>query len=124
MTEQDVLDAARAIGPHLSELVGAEAGSVRQELDRLLQQAERGHAVKRDILRLFAAREPTREWARRLLEVPPELRSYEGVPGAVQRVVVPRYECPQGDAEPWYRFNAGEPVPLCAEHRIPLVRVR
>jgi hypothetical protein len=121
LEEQEVLDAAWAIRPHLPDLVGEEAPEVDGELQRLLERAEAGETVKIDILRLFSHRDATRQWANDLLKVPQRDRSYERPPGKVQAVTVPKYICPKGDGTPWYRFSIGDQVPLCPNHRILLI---
>jgi hypothetical protein len=117
---QDVLEAARAIRPHLSELVPLDAGDVDNRLGRLIQRAEGGQDVKLEILELLSEREATRDWADRLLAVPEEYRSYKPLAGRVQRVSVPRYVCPQGDYT-WYRFSKGDVIPVCPRHGVALV---
>jgi hypothetical protein len=121
LEEQEVLDAARAIRPHLPDLVGKEAQEVDDQLQRLLAQSGTGETVKIAILRVLGQRDATRQWANDLLKVPQRDRSYEELPGKVQMVSVPKYICPQGDGTPWYRFGIGDQVPLCPNHRIPLV---
>ena len=121
MEEQEVLDAAQAIRPHLPDLIGEEADQVDRQLEQLLTRAETGEKVKIDILRLLSRRDTTREWANRLLKVPQQYRSYERPPGRLQRVSVPKYVCPEGDGAPWYRFTVGDQVPLCPNHNVLLV---
>jgi hypothetical protein len=121
MEEQEVLEAAQAIRPHLPDLVGEEAEEVDRELRQLLARAETGETVKIDILRVLSHRDATRQWANHLLNVPERDRSYERPPGKAQAVSVPKYICPKGDGPPWYRFSIGDQVPLCPNHRIPLI---
>jgi hypothetical protein len=121
LEEQEVLDAAQAIRPHLPDLVGEEAEEVDRELQRLLARAETGEMVRIDILRVLSHRDATRQWANDLLKVPQRDRSYEPPPGKVQAVTVPKYICPKGDGTPWYRFSISDQVPLCPNHRIPLI---
>jgi len=121
--EEEVLEAARAIRPHIHELMGEHAASAERELDRLLAEADQGRDVALDLVRFFAASEPTRRWAKQLLDVPPALRSYASLPGPLQHVTVPSYRCPEQHGEIWYRFSVGEPVPFCPEHGVELERV-
>jgi hypothetical protein len=121
LEEQEVLNAARAIRPHLPDLVGDDAVEVDGQLQHLLARSEAGETVKIAILRVLSQRNATRQWANDLLKVPQRDRSYEGLPGKVQMVSVPRYICPKGDGTPWYRFSVGDQVPLCPNHRIPLI---
>ncbi len=58
-----ILEAAHAIRPYLSELLGAElAIEIDQKLVDLLAQAEDGQSVENLILELLAAQASTREW--------------------------------------------------------------
>ena len=123
MREDEVIAAAEAITPHLSALVGDEASAVRAELDGLLARAAAGEPIKVQLLRVLAARDATRQWTRRLLDVPPQVRAYEPLPGKEQRVRLPRYACPQGDQDPWFRFDVRDEVPTCPVHHIAYVQV-
>lgn len=116
-----MLDAARAIRPHLPDLVGDEAEELDGQLQRLLARSETGETVKIDILRVLSQQPATRRWANDLLKVPQRDRSYEGPPGKVQKISVPKYICPKGDGTPWYRFSIGDQVPLCPNHHIALI---
>jgi hypothetical protein len=121
MDEQDILEAARAIRPHLPELVSNdEASELTARLDQLLDQAAAGEDVQVQVLILLGERAATREWARRLLDVPPRLRHYQALPGHGQLAAVPRYACPDGCPRYWYRFSRADEVPLCEKHKVPL----
>lgn len=119
-----MLDMARAIRPHLGRLLGAEAAEVDGELAGLLHRSDQGHAVRSDVMRVIDRFDATREWAQRLLAVAPGDRSYQPVPGAVQRILVPHYVCPRFPecGTDFYRFSAAERVPLCGVHRVVLVQ--
>jgi hypothetical protein len=123
MDEREVVDVARAMRPHLGALLGPEAGEVDGELASLLRRSDHGQAVKTDVLRVIGRFDATREWAHRLLEVAAGDRAYQPVPGAVQRITVPRYVCPRYTecGIDFYRFSSAEPVPPCRVHGIPLV---
>jgi hypothetical protein len=122
MDEREVVDVARAIRPHLGSLLGPKAGQVDGELATLLRQSDQGQDVKTDVLRVIGRFDATREWAHRLLEVAPGDRAYQPVPGAVQRISVPRYVCPRYTecGIDFYRFSSGERVPPCRVHGVPL----
>jgi hypothetical protein len=122
MQEDDVIAAAEAITPHLPVLIGDDAPAVRAELDRLLARAAAGEPVKVELLRVLSKRDGTRVWVRSLLDVPSEARAFEPLPGPVQHVRLPRYECPQGDQEPWFRFDIRDEIPVCPQHNIAYVR--
>ncbi|MGI8334479.1 hypothetical protein ACRYCC_31395 [Actinomadura scrupuli] len=118
MTAQDVevLKVARAIQPHLGNLIGEDAGSVELELAKLVREGELGVSVRARILVLLAERDSTREWARSLLSVPADERAFEPLPGQPQEVTVFRYGCPEGDQVPWFRFDARDDIPVCPIH--------
>jgi hypothetical protein len=123
MDDEEVLEAARAIRPHLQSLIGDHADEMNSELTQLLDQAEAGEAVKLQVLQLLSRRQETREWARRFLRIPRSERTYEVLPGRSGPISVPRYACRFGDGEPWYRFSVAEEVPMCPEHDIAYDRV-
>ena len=123
MDDEEVLEAARAIRPHLRSLIGDQADETDSEIARLLDQAEAGEAVKLQVLQVLSRSEETRAWASQLLRIPPGERGYEGLPGRSGPLRVPRYACRFGDGEPWYRFSVADEVPVCPEHRIAYDRV-
>jgi hypothetical protein len=115
MEEQEVLQVARAIRPRLPELIGNDAEKVDRQLEELLKRAGAGEPVKVSVLKVLRQREGTREWANSLLKVPPSYRSYQQLPGRKQVPTVPRYVCPEGHGDPWYRFSVAEEIPRCLE---------
>lgn len=117
---EDVLQAGRAIYPHLPDLAEAQAEEMGNRLIRLLDQAAAGDDVKLQILALFSETSATRDWANKLLSIPEQYRSYQRMAGGVQGITVPRYGCPHGDYS-WYRFNKGDQPPLCPHHKVALV---
>ncbi|GAA5051193.1 hypothetical protein HNP84_006513 [Thermocatellispora tengchongensis] len=123
MREDEVRAAANAIIPHLPVLVGKEAATTEAELRDALARGGDGTPVKAELLRILARRAETRDWARRLLEVPERVRAFEPLPGAARHIRIPRYACPQGDGEPWFRFDVRDPVPTCPVHGLDFVRV-
>ena len=123
MGEDEVITAAEAIIPHLPALVGDEAPAVRAELAALFARSAAGELIKPRLLRVLAKRDPTREWTRRLLDVPLQVRAYEPIPGKEHPVRLPRYACPQGDQDSWFRFDVRDDVPTCPVHHVAYVRV-
>lgn len=122
-----ILKGARAIRPHLAELLGAEAEGVDRALARLLAEAEEGRKVDSNILDLLARRDATRVWMEEFLEgaegrtaaAPQRVRGYSPPPGRADPIAAQRYVCPNGDYE-WYRQRVGTPVPECPTHHLPL----
>ena len=56
---------------------------------------------------------------------PPEYlvqRGYSPLPGRAAPIPLRKYSCPRGDYD-WYRRAAGEPVPRCPTHDLPLKAV-
>jgi hypothetical protein len=123
MDERLALWLARAIRPHLRDLLGDQADDVDGDLARLLERSEKGRAVKPDVLRVIDRHEATREWADRLLAVGygdlavPETGPVQYIPPS--RWVCPRFaEC----GTEFLRYSAGELVPPCPVHAIDLVQ--
>jgi hypothetical protein len=119
MTEDDLLAVASAIRPHLPNLIDGDPSAVDEQIQRLLDRAAQGEEVKQPLLRLLAQDAATREWARKALTVPKELRTYEPQPGQV-RLPALLYRCPRC-GRPWYRFSVLDPVPTCEQDQIPYV---
>jgi hypothetical protein len=121
-----IREVARQIGHELPALLGQDEGAaVRRELDGLLAEAEKGEEVDDRLLALLAAREATRVRADELLPASLEEgeRGFEPLPGYPSEPPgLAVYGCPEGDYD-WPQFEAGEPVPDCPLHGIPLVRV-
>jgi len=112
-----ILKGARAIRPHLADLlgaeaegvdrelgnllaeaeqVGAEAEGVDRELDNLLAEAEQGRKVASLILDLLARHDATRAWMREFLEGAEEATA----PPAAAPPGVRGYSPPPGRADP------------------------
>ncbi|MFF7730858.1 hypothetical protein [Streptomyces sp. NPDC008001] len=110
---------ARAIRPHLPELLGSLAPDITRELAALIDQGSRGEAVKVKVIGLLAAHEPTRRWANDLLTVPRRERAFEDLLGDPQRIRVVRYGCPRCDRPPWFRFDLRDEIPVCPDDGVP-----
>jgi hypothetical protein len=122
-TIRDVADAIHQELPTLLE--PEEAGDAGARLSDLLERADAGEDVDDELIAVLAAREETRA---RMDELLPEFlatgeRGFEPLPGySPEPAAVEMYRCPQGDYE-WPLFEAGEPVPDCPVHGLPLVRI-
>ena len=123
MDERAVLDMARLIRPHLTRLLGSDAGEVDDELGHLLSRSERGQTVEADVLRVIGRHDATREWAHRLVEGAAGEDVFEPMPDSMLPIPVPRYVCPRiaECGTDFYRFSAGERVPPCGVHGLALV---
>ncbi|MGP4091934.1 hypothetical protein [Streptomyces sp. KR55] len=121
MDEQQYLDAATAVRPHLDALLGDGAGDVRRRLDELLARACAGEPVRTGILRVLSAHEPTRRWTQEYLATEPGLREFAAPLGDVRIPRVPSFVCVRPGCDTvWYRFSVSMPIPEC--HGSPLVR--
>ncbi|MFI0976095.1 hypothetical protein ACH4SP_03590 [Streptomyces sp. NPDC021093] len=118
-TEAEIIDVARAIRPHLPELLGSLAPDVARELAVLIEQSSRGEAVKVKVIGLLVAHDATRRWAHSLLTVPLRERAFEDVLGDPQRIQLVRYGCPRCDRPPWFRFDLRDEIPVCPSDGIP-----
>lgn len=125
----DVIEAARAIRPFLSELLldDEAAQGVDEALGRLLG---RGANDRRDEIAALLVRHPaTRNWAAAFLEHgrPPGLdlaversASYAALPGLALVGTAPRFACPEDDYV-WWQRAVGLAPPRCPTHDLELV---
>jgi hypothetical protein len=105
-----IVEAARAIRPYLSTLVGDDPVSLDARLVPLLR------AVPDSVSELFAVlteRTATRTWTQDLVE-DPFYRPIEALPVRGGREAV-RHACPVDGNYVWYR-ERDEPVPNCPDH--------
>jgi hypothetical protein len=127
----NVLQAARAIRPYLSQLLphtDAEVADKRLEL--ILQTSTDDEARSQEILSLLSAAEPTQEWMRLYLEeqkpadeILKIMRTYHPLPGKSGAIASPRYRCPVASChQTWYRREASAEIPDCPIHGVKLVR--
>ena len=117
-----ILEAGRAIRPHLPELLGDEAAPFDARLAEALDADEPAARRADAVLAQLGARPACAEWVAAFLEqrVPPDLvplaeRSVEPLPGGGEHVSADRYVCPRGDYT-WYRRAVGQRVGRCPTH--------
>lgn len=124
MSEPDsrIVEAARAIRPHLGALIGAAAPGLDAELGAML------NADGPDEARLLQSLQPhpdVLEWTLRLAADGPEalvvLRL--GLYGQGEQIPLTKFACPVGADTVWYRRQVGEQTPRCTSHDVELVRV-
>jgi hypothetical protein len=121
--DDDIVESAHAIRPHLGFLAGAAAEGIGAQLAALLEKAGQGEPVASDILELLAGNDATRAWlARHLLTRSPAewAKSYLPAPGGGEPLPTPRYRCPKGDYI-WFRHTLGRDIPKCPTHKLVLV---
>ena len=127
MDETGILEAARAVRPYLSELVGPAAGQLDTRIAALLNESATG-AADPDALRvLLDAEAATRIFLQAVLDDapyfrPPEVQfdvrrtGYQKPPGKMNTVLhLGKYICPGGDYV-WYRLSESAAVPPCPTH--------
>jgi hypothetical protein len=134
-----VVEAARAIRPHLSRLLDNpdEAARLDNALSRLLNDGQQNaHETAHLVRELLAANEDTEWFMEQVLTDTPLLRppyhqrrssarQSDGVPslgGDIGPVEADRYACPHHDYVDWYRPDVGTPVPRCPTHDVSLIR--
>lgn len=127
MDETGILEAARAVRPYLSELVGPGAGELDGRIAALLNEGASGTAVPDALRQLLDADAATRIFLEDVLGDAPDYRppavqfdirrtGYQKPPGAMNPVLhLGKYVCPGGDWV-WYRLSATAAVPPCPTH--------
>ncbi|OBK44799.1 hypothetical protein [Mycobacterium sp. 1081908.1] len=121
----ETIGAELADDGELSRTLGVdEASHIRDEIFETLAREDSGESVEDQLIAILVSREPTRVRLDALL--PDSLaageRGYAPMPGKYPEPPDTEvYVCPQGDYA-WPRFSAGEPVPVCPTHQVPLVR--
>jgi hypothetical protein len=118
MSDLTIRDVAERIRGELPGLLGPEAPDALRALDACLD-----HCDDDGVVALLARYERTRE---RMDELLPEQlaageRGFSPLPGHTPEPPLGAlYRCPLGDYE-WPAFEAGEDVPECPQHHVPLV---
>lgn len=130
-TSPDILQAAQAIRPYLTELLERpDANAMSDRLESALSDTANATTQQAEIRRVLSVAEPTREWLRLYLEEQKPaaeilriIRTYQPLPGKAGVVESPRYRCPVASChQTWYRRDASAVVPNCPIHGIQMVR--
>jgi hypothetical protein len=124
-----ILEAAIAIRPRLSELIGVEPGeAMAQKLDALLQQAQAGEPVEDAIWTLLTNTKRTQIWVTQFQQANPQPETFgqakglDRLPGEMTDIPSPKFKCPQCDYT-WSRHSIGRPTPFCPTHNVILERL-
>jgi hypothetical protein len=130
--DDGVFEAARAVRPYLSELLGPdEAVTANRALAAALTDTS-GEAAAAERIRVVLGGHPDTAWfLRRVLndrplyrppyQQPLVTRGITGPAGDPGFVPADRYVCPESDYT-WYRPDVGTPVPQCPDHHVALIR--
>jgi hypothetical protein len=130
--DDGVLEAARAIRPYLSDLLGpAKAVAIDRQIADALTVGSAGTTAAEQV-RMILERDGDTAWfLQRVLDDKPFYRPPYYQPVITRGITAPagdpgfvaadRYACPQGDYV-WYRPDLGTCVPRCPDHDILLVR--
>jgi len=128
VSDEQILEAARAVRPYLAELVGPDADRVDGELAVLLARSRDGRdgEVEGLILDCLMRNPATHDWAASFLiaQQPPDAgagqRGYGSLGGEGEVVAALRFACPVGGDTVWYRRSVGQEPPICGTHRLAL----
>lgn len=120
-----MLEAARAVRPHLAELLPApEADAIDSALAAVLNSGSAPGGMDDKIAEVLRRQSSVQEWAAaftsELVAGPVAERGYSGLPGDPRPGEPVRYACPRGDFV-FYRRTPAIAVPDCLTHHIPLV---
>jgi hypothetical protein len=122
-----IRDAARALRGDLPALGLPQADALDHSLSDLLAAGEAGADVDDELIELMRTDPRTRAYVELFLRFgsPPdpeyvEVRGISPLPGDPGPIPLAKYRCPMGDYD-WYRRAAGQPVPSCPTHDVPLV---
>lgn len=115
-----ILETALAIRPHLSRLLGIEAGEqMRQQLDQFLQQTQAGESIENSIWELLTDTRATRTWVTQFQQRNATQKGLNKPPGPIFEIPAPEFKCPRCDYT-WSRERIGRTTPLCPTHNLPL----
>jgi hypothetical protein len=130
--DHGVLEAARAIRPYLTDLVGpTEAAVLDRQIADLLHDLTNTTETAAQLRTLLHRQEDTGWFLDRVLADWPHYRppyqqsaQHRDLPrpaGDISHVEADRYVCPEGDYV-WYRPEVGTRIPKCPDHHLPLTR--
>lgn len=115
-----ILETALAIRPHLSQLLGTEAGEqMRQQLDQLLQQVQAGESIEDSIWDVLTDTRATRNWVTQFQQTNATQKGFDPLAGNISKISAPRFKCPLCDYT-WSRDRIGRPTPQCPTHKVTL----
>lgn len=120
VAEDLLLEAARAVRPHLYELLPTPEAA---KVDQALAEALNGPAADREqIATIVQKAAAVHAWvAEFVTEAVDETRErYQGLPGDPRPGAPVRYACPEGADFVFYRRSPAIEVPPCPTHRLPL----
>ena len=129
--DEVISDVARAIRPHLGELLGSDAKAVDDQLVGLLRRGRAGQAVDDAIVAVFEARPRLRNWAASMLadsqHLPPDVQLIRERGGDAVLSSLPnpngggviagrKFACPVDGDFVWWRTAVGQPIKRCPDH--------
>jgi hypothetical protein len=120
-----ILEAASAIRPYLSTLLGADATTIDDQVASLIARGQSGEGIENLLLDLLVENDATRVWIEAFLRErrPPDAyRTYNPLLGKLSSVNIPKYACPYRDYI-WFRRSVELPVPQCPTHGLTLTLV-
>ncbi len=117
---------ARAIRPHLSDLIGStDALALDSTLSSLIVSGQQGQDVA-DLIAAALARYPgTQQWADTHMQGTEtderNVKGYDTLSSNSSAVPARRYMCPSPNCDyKWSQRTAGEVMRLCPTHKLPL----
>lgn len=114
MDAQDVLYATEKI---LAILPAEQQQTIRS----LLERARQGEKVDNFIVDELAKNRRIRQWLKQALGLDRSVEmAYDPLAGDIGDVSAEMYVCPEGDFA-WEVRRAGQPIPPCPVHNVPLV---
>jgi hypothetical protein len=123
-----IRDAARALRGDLAALELPRANELDRAVADLLAAGKAGADIDDDLLELLREDPRTRAYTEFFVRFgsPPspehvKVRGGSTLPGDAGPIPLARYSCPMGDYD-WYRRAAGQPLPHCPTHDVPLKR--
>ncbi|RPI32999.1 MAG: hypothetical protein EHM70_07390 [Chloroflexota bacterium] len=121
-TGQEILFAVRQLRPYMEKMSEEISPEMVSEIDRLLACADAGEKVENLLMDVCAGHALLRSWLAVALDVDSGgLRSYGRLPGNTSQIAAVKYACPhKGCSFEWPVSKAGQPVPPCPVHLIPL----
>ena len=121
-TNDQALEACRALRPLLPQLVPDLADQIDPQLAQLLNQPDLEDNSRVDrLVAVVDAYPETKRWFDQFLDHLTPKGGFAGLAGDPAFSSAPAYLCPVGNDYTWYR-EGNEDVPLCPTHLVSLVR--